>query len=275
MTAEGGFSLKNLLEDLHKLEVNTIEKAGLTAEKMPAPLLAIRNVAEEYQAYLCCYATSDDPMDQLVFVRDFARSRLEANDATEQERLMLSRIDRNSVTLIGILARAQEQREADRGARGGSAQDAGDQKDASHGVLNRLTLRMPQPDNKTVDLERQRRDAGITGPIPDALYFATSEHLGKMDRNQISAAWQVSAADRAQIRKIWEIGAERVLIQTVIQVEGDVITRISPEIQSSDKQHLLPIHQDCVKTAMQTWAALIGIAEGLISAVGKAVLGRG
>ncbi len=273
MAAEGGFSLRNLLNDLHKLEINTIEKAELSAEKMPAPLLAIRNVATEYQAYLCCYSTSEGPMEQLLFIRDFARSRLEEPDPLEQERVMLGRIERNAATLIGILARAQEQRDADRAARGGGTQDPYVRPDASHGLLNRRPLKAEQEDKQTAALDRQRRNAGITGPIPDELYYATSERLGKMDRNQINSAWQVSAADRAQIRKIWEIGAERVLIQTVIQVEGDVITRISPDIQSSDRQHLLPIHQDGVKTAMQTWAALIGIAESLIVAVAKAVTG--
>lgn len=274
MTAEGGFSLKHLLDDLHKLEINTIEKAGLSAEKMPAPLLAIRNVATEYQAYLCCYSTSEGPMEQLLFIRDFARSRLGEPDPLEQERVLLGRIERNAATLIGILARAQEQRDADRAARGGGAQDPYVRPDASHGLLNRRPLKAEQEHKQTAALDRQRRNAGITGPIPDELYYATSERLGKMDRNQINAAWQISAADRAQIRKIWEIGAERVLIQTVIQIEGDVITRISPDMQAPEKQYLLPIHQDGVKTAMRTWSALIEIAKGLIIAVGEALLGR-
>lgn len=274
MATDGGFSLRHLLDDLHKLEINTIEKADLTAERMPAPLLAIRNVATEYQAYLGCYSTSDSPMERLLFVRDMARARLEQPDTLEQQRVMLSRIERNAVTLIGILERAQEQRDAERAARGGGRNDPHARPDASHGLLSRLHLKARDTNKQTAALEQQRQDAGVTGPIPDELYYATSERLSMMDRNQINAVWQVSAADRAQIRKIWEIGAERVLIQTVIQIEGDVVTRISPDLQALDKQYLLPIHQDGVKTAMRTWSALIAIAQGLIEAVGGALLGR-
>ncbi len=35
--------LKRLLDDLHKLEINTIEKPNLTATKMPAPILAVHD----------------------------------------------------------------------------------------------------------------------------------------------------------------------------------------------------------------------------------------
>lgn len=213
-------------------------------------------------------------MERLLFIRDMARARLEQPDTLEQQRVMLSRIDRNAVTLIGILERAQEQRDADRAAGGGGGNDPHVRPAASHGLLSRLQLKARQTDKQTATLDQQRQDAGVTGPIPDELYYATSERLGKMDRNQINAAWQVSAADRAQIRKIWEIGAERVLIQSVIHIEGDVVTRISPDLQALDKQYLLPIHQDGVKTAMRTWSALIGIAKGLIEAVGGALLGR-
>ena len=45
------FSLRHLLDDLHKLEINTIEKSNLTAQKMPAPLLALHDIVDSYEAY--------------------------------------------------------------------------------------------------------------------------------------------------------------------------------------------------------------------------------
>ena len=44
-------TLEQLLDDLHKLEINTIEKPGLSAQKMPAPLLAIHNIVTIYERF--------------------------------------------------------------------------------------------------------------------------------------------------------------------------------------------------------------------------------
>lgn len=45
-------SLRALLDDLHKLEINTIEKAAMTAQKMPAPLLALFETIEGYESHM-------------------------------------------------------------------------------------------------------------------------------------------------------------------------------------------------------------------------------
>ena len=42
--------LTRLLDDLHKLEINTIEKPNLTATKMPAPILAVHDIYGAYVA---------------------------------------------------------------------------------------------------------------------------------------------------------------------------------------------------------------------------------
>lgn len=74
---------------------------------------------------------------------------------------------------------------------------------------------------------------------------------------------------RATVRKIWEVGTERVVAQTSVQVDGDVITRISEDLI---KQHsevvrglILQAHRDSVDTSLQHWKALVEVAIKLFS----------
>jgi len=266
-----GFSLKTLLDDLHKLEINTIEKQNLTAEKMPAPLLAIRQIITDYEIFCGSGAMARDNKSRLEYLKKHAEAKITSDAIPTSRKLIYARIRTSSLTLLGILDRAQHERERDREARGGHVNDP--QVQAPDGTVGDI-LRSVQtePDKKTKKLEAERRRTGKTGPIPDPLYHASSDVLLKMDRTFINNAWPVSAADRAQIRKIWEIGTEHVLVQTVIQIEGDVITRINPQVQHNEKRYLLDVHQRGIETSLKMWRELVSVAEGLVRAVTKAIV---
>jgi hypothetical protein len=71
------------------------------------------------------------------------------------------------------------------------------------------------------------------------------------------------------VRKVWDIGTEIVLLQTGVQVDGDVVTRISPAIEDSQRDFLLSLHGQSVKTALGQWKALFDLVTTLISTLGK------
>jgi hypothetical protein len=136
-------------------------------------------------------------------------------------------------------------------------------------------------DNKQISLKIQdaiktyekgakiwRRD-DLTGPIPFVIYNLDSRILLEQNRGKIDQFWQVSTGDRAMIRKIWEVGIESVLVQTVIQIEGDVTNRLSPRIVAGNRVHLLDVHQRGVETSLKMWGSLIGVAESLIKLLGR------
>ena len=61
------------------------------------------------------------------------------------------------------------------------------------------------------------------------------------------------------VRKTWEIGSQRVYLQTVIQIDGDVtsyITRDFIKLPENVKSLVLNIHNDSVSSATKMWTML-------------------
>lgn len=82
----------------------------------------------------------------------------------------------------------------------------------------------------------------------------------------------LSISDRLTIKKIWEVASERVIAQTVIQLDGDVITRLASDfgnVQDVDK--LLALHQQGLGTAISRWDSLMNAALAVIRGLAGAV----
>ncbi|MCF6159180.1 MAG: hypothetical protein E3K32_11590 [wastewater metagenome] len=63
------------------------------------------------------------------------------------------------------------------------------------------------------------------------------------------------------IRKIWEIGVEDISMQTVIQLDGDVITRIQPKYISPAYELIHKFHNQSIDTSVSFWKDLVGIVN--------------
>lgn len=240
-------TLRDLLDDLHKLEINTIEKTVMTAQKMPPPLLAIFEVVESYESYFDWtlarrtynYTVASETKTaqtlkerlEYSFANAAMRFNLLATEVTDEgrtDRLICGRIGRNCEYLLGLLRRADEANEA-----------------------------MP-------------RD-GSTGRIAPMFREITASALRAESPDAVAAAWRLSSGDMAYLRKIWEIMTEKVLIQTVVQIEGDVITRISPLIADEKRRHLLDVHKDGIETSLKMWGELVSVAGRIVETAGRAV----
>ena len=69
--------------------------------------------------------------------------------------------------------------------------------------------------------------------------------------------------ERVTLRKIWEVGTETVMLQTTIQLDGDVLTRLRPFRDDTDAaryERLHTLHREGVETALATWQTLIDTA---------------
>jgi hypothetical protein len=69
------------------------------------------------------------------------------------------------------------------------------------------------------------------------------------------------------LRKIWEIGAEEIVMQTVIHIDGDVMTRVQPD-KVGDAE-LCAIHDASVATSVKLWQGLVStlrvLAENVVA----------
>jgi hypothetical protein len=78
---------------------------------------------------------------------------------------------------------------------------------------------------------------------------------------------QLETDEKVQIRKIWEMGLEEIAMQTVIQIDGDMVTRIQPRYARGERQMIHEIHERSVATALELWGDLIGIVKDFFSGV--------
>lgn len=66
--------------------------------------------------------------------------------------------------------------------------------------------------------------------------------------------------ERVAFRKIWEIKTDRIALQTVMQLDGDVVTRIAMGGAEKDKR-LLEVHQRGVNLAFGYWKTVLTLLQ--------------
>ena len=68
------------------------------------------------------------------------------------------------------------------------------------------------------------------------------------------------------IRKAWELGVEEIAMQTIIQLDGDVVTRIQPKYAQEGNNILYKIHNQGIGVSVSFWKELVGIVKDLAMA---------
>ena len=83
------------------------------------------------------------------------------------------------------------------------------------------------------------------------------------------------------VHKAWDVGTELVIMQTSLQVDGDLITRLSPSMMSNDPDRFGPVdpafislvHNNALATATAQWRSLFDLAAELVGALGDRLFG--
>ncbi len=66
------------------------------------------------------------------------------------------------------------------------------------------------------------------------------------------------------IRKAWELGVEEIAMQTVIQLDGDVVTRVQPKYTNEAYKGLHSLHNLGITTSVKFWKTLVDIVKDVI-----------
>ena len=77
------------------------------------------------------------------------------------------------------------------------------------------------------------------------------------------------------IRKAWDIGTEVVLMQTSIQIDGDVWSRLQTGMDDPSKAHLHTLHANAVELSFKYWQWMVEALGRLAGAMSSGLLGRG
>ena len=71
----------------------------------------------------------------------------------------------------------------------------------------------------------------------------------------------------ALLRKIWEVGTTEIAMQTVVQLDGDVVTRILRKYADEDYTILHKLHDEGVSTAIGFWKDLVGLVKDFFESI--------
>jgi hypothetical protein len=87
------------------------------------------------------------------------------------------------------------------------------------------------------------------------------------------------ADEAARLRKYWELGTETIVLQTVLSLGGDVVTRIPPgtddgALTPGTQAELARLHQDAVAASTGMWRTMMEIVIDVLARVAGAVRPR-
>jgi hypothetical protein len=311
-----------IFEDLLNIEVNTIVKYSMTAEKMPPLPFALLDIVSDYgstlaelrvdlgpyfaksreqcwkqmvgtpcevtarENYAIVHGADKQPADGelLDYVNDlwpvlgtatprplaaaptefsmshmdngwdtFERLRIAALDASAHikdghERVMLNRI-------VGSCSRLKY-------------------------MLQGLQQRPPVPPKASRD-----RPGTPAEQADEPVEYATLGELIPKSRNQLLSAGLrhkriprlLKSDDLTLVRKTWEVGVECVLMQTCVQIDGDVVTRISQELlrdgAAGRRELVMEAHKRSVEIGLSHWRALVQVAVELVGDAFRKLVG--
>jgi hypothetical protein len=282
-------SAKESLEDLFSIEINTIKKEGMSAQRPPILPWQLKGIVDCYTNYLESIGVCTD----LVKIPDSMLFKLRGNDLAAE----LEKFDKRDANdrlycfenqLIAVhgdkFFTKQVPREEssimidpDNVTNGWTTFEK--LRILSKHAYNDQSTGVTLEDEQRIMLVRIRRNCehikailrniaknpknGLNGFIN----ITERELIEKLQEKQPNFA-NVQLNQITTIRKIWEIGTETVLIQTVIQVEGDVITRITPQLiddhaLSDIRETLFNAHRSSIDVGLTHWKNLIGIVQEL------------
>lgn len=106
-----------------------------------------------------------------------------------------------------------------------------------------------------------------------------------LSRAAISRSLQAVSAFRAEkavldtdaatrLRKIWELGTDQIIAQTVVHVDGDTVTRFQRDIEDSKRSYYFEIHNRSVQTAVSQWKTLFEAFSALAGHMANLIFGR-
>ena len=222
--------LKETLENLLILEINTIRKSGMTARKMPTARHAFLDIAQNYCRELLKRVPGFTWPDQLYchpdtfqLIRTSAKAHSDKLDRKRDKDGQFSpKIERQYMMMVRIMRNSDQMSD----------------------LLNILI------DRKESQLEPKLTRQSINS------------------RKNLSSL-MLRPQEQVLLRKIWEVGVDEVLFQSSIQIDGDVLARVQPIGAKEEFQRVYQFHQDSVKVSLEMWKTLIQTVQDLVKALAR------
>ncbi len=244
MAADKGIDgpLKQIARDLMNLEVNTIVKPNMTGRKMPKPRHALVDIAQNYQRKLMQMELWPEDADVFMgsydgfdLIREQAAIGIKSvRKKKRKEAFSKEEVDELDLDLV-MLFRIQKM------------------SDQIKGVFSALKGR---------NLKAWEKDKAVW-----------ENNMSRDDIESRHPPMPLTTDELVLIRKIWEMGLEQIALQTIIQLDGDVLTRIQPKyaLENETARTLQSIHSQNVSTSLRFWNQLIGVLRDFITGLARAL----
>jgi hypothetical protein len=262
--------VKHLLDNLLSLEVNTLVKAGMTGRKMPPVGQALLDIFDDYDSWLCDRIGA---LNRAWRVVPPERVRAYVGELRRQDASGTIVIEGYIGTELAVPPSNGQQLITAK-----EFQDLGESAAIAlefHRLMSsvggdRPALTMVPGD--AILLRRIMRNCDQLVTILQRPELTSSGTPLKLTRGTATgieneeAAMKFAAVDVVTIRKAWELGTEVIVMQTVAQVDGDVVTRLNQAFMAPEQQPLRDVHSQGVNTALAQWNSLV---QTVLSILGK------
>ena len=258
---------RNIFDDLLTLEVNVVLKPGMTARKLPEPVQALLDVIGDYDNWLATFSGRLNPA-WTKYRADAGRARRGPPELPERT---LQRVWGEG----GLIAALPYQPVCEGDATEVTEEvfDALRERAKTAEVMYRLLLHEGRfeggDDGSGILLKRIYRNCDQIKGVLSREQAADGKPAARdLTRNATGArVLQLSADDVLIVRKVWEVGTESIAMQTVAQIDGDVVTRIQEARATLADRQVHDLHREAVGNAMKHWQFLV---ETLVTVTTKA-----
>ena len=88
------------------------------------------------------------------------------------------------------------------------------------------------------------------------------------------SSYAIPVDDLIQLQKMWDIGVEEIVAQTIVHVTGDVTTRIQSGLGQPGSEALFAIHRQSVDVSVACWRYLLDVIREIAGTTIQALIGR-
>lgn len=261
--------LDKLADDLLSIEINTIVKTDMSATKMPSSRRQVLyEIAKDYDAKLKEFKVRDPIYWKYAGMRSFGELRDRAQWGIEELQKLPQDQQMNNERKIKMLERIRS--------------------NSSNIVDMFKTLGKNVRDNGIPDYEKVPKSPDreelielnkLNRLVPAGPHQESKEWNNDIKRDIMNRIKDIDMTRNfiLMIGKAWDIGTEQILMQTIIQLDGDITTRISNgffEKPSSSRDIILQIHNKSINTSVELWSTIVKTVKELVQSVFKSIMGK-
>ena len=282
-------SLRDIGQDLITIEVNTIESTEISGRKMPGYPHALLDIAQKYADFLAGSAVGID-LDRLAV--DFAGNQKMVGDAVAKlaspikfdRRKTLRQQGQEALDseMAGYLAEVKPQYTPGGKRYTVKLTNGWETFELLRWAANQ-TLSPPETENAaTAPPQRPKLDRKTRGILwrigrnCDQLKLVADElrddsksgaFIGKTRRELVSSEGKLSPISPqylTRIRKAWDLGTDTIVLQTVVQLDGDITYRARPNLLRESQSPLLEAHNRATNVGLEHWQSLFQLVFSLL-----------